>query len=102
MAGKQEGNVRRPHPGLDEQLILEGHDLHQVHARLDNAADGVDGDDLHRAFDRGPDFGAGDPVLGGSERLLQHPQAHGFIIDRGLGRRAELGDPFGLALIGFR
>ena len=46
------------HPGLDEQLVAQRHDFHDLLARLDVGADGRDLDVVDDAVDRRADLGA--------------------------------------------
>ena len=47
-AGPHEGDVARPHARLDQQRVLERHDLDEIHAGLHDATDRADLDLLDR------------------------------------------------------
>ncbi|MNG15305.1 hypothetical protein D3C84_991250 [compost metagenome] len=61
----QERDVLRADLRFDQQVVFQRHDLQQVAARLDHAANGVDLEQLDDAMHRRHYRGARDPVING-------------------------------------
>src|SRR4030095_10788287 len=75
--------------GLDQQGVLDRHDLHEIFARLDDAADGADLDLLDRPAHGRTDLGTRYLVLAALE-LLDHARLlEALLAEFGGGLRAE-------------
>ncbi len=81
LAGMDEGDVYRRYFCVQHQRIVDGHDFHQIHARLNDAAQRLHLDLLHRAAHGGAHNRALNPVGIGLIALLQAAQLGGDVVE---------------------